>query len=148
MIGYIELAQMLGSGALSAFLTLKKQGMEDEQRRWEMQLAGHSETEKSQRSRINLPRGTMITRRVIAIMMVLCYLAPIWIPLFRPDVAIVVGYIDTSYGWLPWSTPQDAIVWVGAGSVDASRVITIFPAMHGMINTIIGLFFGNQIAKR
>lgn len=135
---------------MSAWLTLKKQSMSDEQQRWRWTQEGHALTEKSQIARLNadLPKGTMLTRRFIAVAMVLCYLAPIWIPLTTPDVAIVVGYLDTNYGWLPWQTPHDAIVWIGAGSPDASRVITIYPAMHGMINTIMGLFFGNQIAKR
>ena len=149
-MGYFELANMLGSSLLGAVLTIWKQRIADDQERFKMALQGFQASEESQSPRLAFrsDKGFHLTRRIIALLVITTLVCgPVVFPLLVSDLAIVIGYYDTSRGFWPWSGTVQSVQWIGFGSADASRVITISPVHNNMAMTIIGMFFGNQMTK-
>ena len=150
-MGYFELANMLGSSLLGAILTIWKQRLADDQERFKMALQGFQASEESQSSRLAFrsDKGFHLTRRIIALLIIITLVCgPVVFPLLVSDLAIVIGYYDTSRSFWPWSVTVQSVHWIGFGAADASRVITISPVHNNMAMTIIGMFFGNQMTKR
>ncbi len=91
------------------------------------------------------------TRQWIAKRVIWCYfIAPIVVPLMGSligvPVAFNIGYYDISQGW-PWQESVENIEWVTLG-VKGGITIVMTPVMNHCVLTIVGFFFGNQVAKR
>jgi len=67
---------------------------------------------------------------------------------FIDGVQVVIGYYDTSKGFWPWSATLESVAWVKAGASDAQRVIVMDPVRNNVLISIIGMYFGNQFARR
>jgi len=87
------------------------------------------------------------TRRAIALIVIISAITlQILLPVFIPNITIVIGYYDTARGLWPWSSTYQTINWIAIDS--GLRPIVISPITNNILITIIGMFFGNQITKR
>lgn len=63
-------------------------------------------------------------------------------------IQVVIGYYDTARGFWPWSSDLESVAWIKTGASDAQRVIVMDPVRNNVLISIIGMYFGNQFARR
>ena len=152
-MGTFEIINAVSSLFLGGVMTIWSQSIRDRAEREKLALQSalkrHQATDDSQSKAREFEgqKGFHFTRRAIALIVVLSGITlPILLPVFYPDVTIVIGYYDTARGFWPWSSTYETINWVAVGT--GLRPIVISPVTNNILITIIGMFFGNQITKR
>lgn len=145
--GIAELGVMLLNTGIGALITLKKNGQDIAERQAKVQqdlLAAQAGVFKEVRDYQGPAKSTghHLTRRLIAIMVFATWAFFKIAPAFNPDLGVAMAYSEISTtNWFggehdltSWATSQGQIVW---GPVD-----------NMLMFSVVGLFFGNQIAKR
>lgn len=152
-MGTFELINAISSLVLGGVMTIWSQGAKDRAEREKLALQAAlqrheaSEAAQSRAREFEGGAGFHMTRRAIALIVVVSgVLLPVLLPVFYPDITIVIGYYDTAQGLWPWSSTYETINWIAIGS--GLRPIVISPVTNNILITIIGMFFGNQITKR
>ena len=104
------------------------------------------ETDLNDSGKYKSSTGFHITRRIIALLCVISIIVlPIILPVFA-DASVTFGYIENSRSFLPWVNEAPVTKWLSVG--DATKNIVITPLQTNIMISIIGLFFGNTVAKK
>lgn len=141
-------ATTLGSGLMTYLANWQTFKHEENKLRHDREMAVHKANEEAQTKarEFKSDKGFHLTRRAIALMVVISVVVvPIIAPIFF-DVSVVFGTYATSNGILPWQVGSEHVEWIAVGS--ASRTFVIPPFVTNICTSIIGFFFGNQICKR
>jgi len=141
------------NAVLDVFTELSKSRREEKQEQHDRDIEGFDKTDGSQKSaREHIgSKGFHKTRQWIAKHVIFCYfIVPMLMPfvaaMFGIPVEISIGYFDISRGW-PWQADVEIVQWQHIG-VPGGVPIVITPVMSNCAITIIGMFFGNQMAKK
>jgi hypothetical protein len=89
-------------------------------------------------------KGFQWTRRIIALTAVFSIvLLPKLMPLFQPDVSVIVGYLEFKPGFL-FIPEKEIMKWVTL----SSNSLVITPLDTNLVSAIIGLYFGGSLVKK
>ena len=69
---------------------------------------------------------------------------PKLIPIFAPEVQIIVGYLEFKPGFLFFTEGKEIMKWVPM----AAPGIVITPLDTNLVAAIIGLYFGGSLVKK
>ena len=141
-----EMITMLGSTVLGGVMSIwsqKIKAKQDEQKmllqRAEVQTAGFKE------AREHKDVGFQWTRRIIALTAVFSIIVlPKIVPLFWPEVQIIVGYSEFKPGFLFFTEGKELMKWIPM----AAPGIVITPLDTNLVAAITGLYFGGSLVKK
>ena len=141
-----EMITMLGSTVLGGVMSIwsqKIKAKESEQKLLIERNAVQQEGFKSAREYENT--GFQWTRRIIALTAILSLVVlPKLIPIFAPEVQIIVGYLEFKPGFLFFTEGKEIMKWVPM----AAPGIVITPLDTNLVAAIIGLYFGGSLVKK
>jgi hypothetical protein len=139
---------LLGGAVLTIWSNSQKDRHEEHLRSMERQNA-REESTRAAREVVAPWKGYYWIRGAIAITVAAYFfIIPAVVVLFMDGVQVVIGYYDTAYGFWPWSSPQESVTWVKTGAADAARVLVYDPVKNNVLISVIGMYFGNQFARR
>ena len=140
-----EMITMLGSTVLGGVMSIWSQSIKAKQAEQKMLLARADVQQKGfKEAREYGNEGFQWTRRIIALTAVFAIvLLPKLMPIFQPDVSVIVGYLEfkPSFLFLP---EKEIMKWITLSST--SLVIT--PLDTNLVAAIIGLYFGGSLVKK
>ena len=139
---------LLGGAALTIWSNAQKDRHEEHLRSMERR---HAAEESSRAAReVTAPwSGYYWIRGAIALIVIsYFFLLPAVAVLWLDGVQVIIGYYDTAQGFWPWSSSQESVAWVKTGASDAVRVLVFDPVKNNVLVSIIGMYFGNQFARR
>ena len=141
----VEMITMLGSSVLGGVMTVWGQSIKAKQAEQKMLLArGKFQMEEIDKARRYENSGFQWTRRIIALTAVFgIVLLPKLMPIFQPDVSVIVGYLEfkPSFLFLP---EKEIMKWVTL----SSNSLVITPLDTNLVAAIIGLYFGGSLVKK
>jgi len=129
-----EMITMLGSTVLGGVMSIWSQSIKAKQEEQKMLI---------QRAEVQ-QQGFQWTRRIIALTAVFAIvLLPKLMPLFQPDVSVIVGYLEFKPGFL-FIPEKEIMKWVTL----SSNSLVITPLDTNLVSAIIGLYFGGSLVKK
>ena len=139
----LELVTMLGSGLLGGIMTLWSQSMKAKQEAFQRAIDGLSaQSEAYDKARRYENRGFQITRRIIALSAVGAIIVwPKVVPVFWPDMQVVVGWTEWNPGFLFLTDGQEETVW------KTMQGLVLTPLDTHLVSAIVGLYFGASMVK-
>lgn len=139
----LELLTMVGSGLLSAFMTLWSLKMKYKQAQQEWMIKGLAARSKAiQEAREYKDKGFQFTRRLIALSSVFAIIVlPKLVAIWNPEVLVLVGYTEFNPGFWPFTDGADVIKWRPASG------LVITPLDTHLVSAIVGLYFGASMVK-
>jgi|TARA_B100001094_G_C18028905_1_gene719044 hypothetical protein len=141
-----EMITMLGSTVLGGVMSIwsqKIKAKESEQKLLIERNAVQQKGFKSAREYENT--GFQWTRRIIALTAIFSIVVlPKLIPIFAPEVQIIVGYLEFKPGFLFFTEGKEIMKWVPM----AAPGIVITPLDTNLVAAIIGLYFGGSLVKK
>jgi len=140
-----EMITMLGSTVLGGVMSIWSQSIKAKQaeqkmllQRADVQMKGFKEAREYNNE------GFQWTRRIIALTAVFAIvLLPKLMPIFQPDVSVIVGYLEfkPSFLFLP---EKEIMKWITL----SSNSLVITPLDTNLVSAIIGLYFGGSLVKK
>jgi hypothetical protein len=137
----LELITMLGSGLMGGVMTLWSQSMKAKQDAFQRAIDGLSAQSKAtDMARRYENKGFQVTRRIIALSAVGAVIVwPKIVPVFWPDLQVVVGYTSWSPGF--FFEGEETTQW------EALKGLVVTPLDTHLVSAIVGLYFGASIVK-
>ena len=140
-----EMITMLGSTVLGGVMSIWSQSIKAKQaeqkmliQRAEVQQQGFKEAREYNNE------GFQWTRRIIALTAVFAIvLLPKLMPIFQPDVSVIVGYLEFKPGFF-FIPEKEIMKWVTL----SSNSLVITPLDTNLVAAIIGLYFGGSLVKK
>ena len=140
-----EMITMLGSTLLGGVMSLWSQSIKAKQaeqkmliQRAEVQQKGFKEAREYDN------KGFQWTRRIIALTAVFSIiLLPKLMPIFQPDVSVIVGYLEFKPGFF-FIPEKEVMKWVTL----SSNSLVLTPLDTNLVAAIIGLYFGGSLVKK
>lgn len=134
-----EIITLLGSTCLSAGISIWKQKIEADKVKHVHLLASLGKLDEGfQMAREAGDDAFKFTRRVIALMLSFTvFVLPKLVAIFKPEIAVHVGYTELQQGFLFFSDDQDVTQWK---SFTSGLVIT--PLDTHAASAILGFYFG------
>ena len=140
-----EMITMLGSTVLGGVMSIWSQSIKAKQAEQKMLLARADVQQKGfKEAREYGNEGFQWTRRIIALTAVFAIvLLPKLMPIFQPDVSVIVGYLEfkPSFLFLP---EKEIMKWITL----SSNSLVITPLDTNLVSAIIGLYFGGSLVKK
>ncbi|MDB2362162.1 hypothetical protein N9V65_01775 [Flavobacteriales bacterium] len=138
----LELITMLGSGLMGGVMTLWSQSMKAKQDAFQRAIDGLSAQSKAtDMARRYENKGFQVTRRIIALSAVGAVIVwPKIVPVFWPDMQVVVGYTAWNPGFL-FFEGEETTKW------EAMKGLVLTPLDTHLVSAIVGLYFGASIVK-
>ena len=140
-----EMITMLGSTVLGGVMSIWSQSIKAKQEEQKMLIQRAEVQQKSfKEAREYDNKGFQWTRRIIALTAVFAIvLLPKLMPLFQPDVSVIVGYLEFKPGFL-FIPEKEIMKWVTL----SSNSLVITPLDTNLVSAIIGLYFGGSLVKK
>ena len=140
-----EMITMLGSTVLGGVMSIWSQSIKAKQAEQKMLLQrAEVQTAAFKDAREYENVGFQWTRRIIALTAVFSIvLLPKLMPLFQPDVSVIVGYLEFKPGFL-FIPEKEIMKWVTL----SSNSLVITPLDTNLVSAIIGLYFGGSLVKK
>ncbi len=139
-----EAVTLLGSFALSGFMSLWSKSIEAKKQHSADMLAAatqHTKAVDAARDYGRLNRGFSFTRRSIALMTVFAViLLPKLVAVFRPDISVTLGWTEWNPGFLFFGGSSE-VVW------QTAKGLVLTPLDTHLVSAIAGLYFGASAAK-
>ena len=141
-----EMITMLGSTVLGGVMSIWSQSIKAKQAEQKMLLArGKFQMEEIDKARRYENTGFQWTRRIIALTAVFSIIVlPKIVPLFWPDVQIIVGYSEFKPGFLFFTEGKELMKWIPM----AAPGIVITPLDTNLVAAITGLYFCGSLVKK
>ena len=137
---------MLGSTVLGGVMSIWSQSIKAKQAEQKMLLQRADIQQKGfKEAREYNNEGFQWTRRIIALTAVFAIvLLPKLMPIFQPDVSVIVGYLEfkPSFLFLP---EKEIMKWI---TLLSSNSLVITPLDTNLVTAIIGLYFGGSLVKK
>jgi hypothetical protein len=139
----LELVTMLGSSLLGGFMTIWSQNMKSKQEAFQRAIDGlAAQSKATDEARRYENKGFQLTRRVIALSAIGAVIVwPKVVPVFWPDMPVVVGWTEWNPGFLFLTEGEEATVW------KAMKGLVITPLDTHLVSAITGLYFGASMVK-
>ena len=139
----LELVTMLGSSLLGGFMTIWSQNMKSKQEAFQRAIDGlAAQSKATDEARRYENKGFQLTRRVIALSAIGAVIVwPKVVPVFWPDLPVVVGWTEWNPGFLFLTEGEEATVW------KALKGLVITPLDTHLVSAITGLYFGASMVK-
>ena len=139
----LELITMLGSSLLGGFMTMWSQNMKAKQEAFQRAIDGlAAQSKATDEARRYENKGFQLTRRVIALSAIGAVIVwPKVVPVFWPDMPVVVGWTEWNPGFLFLTEGEEATVW------KAMKGLVITPLDTHLVSAITGLYFGASMVK-
>jgi len=139
----LELVTMLGSSLLGGFMTIWSQNMKAKQEAFQRAIDGlAAQSKATDEARRYENKGFQLTRRVIALSAIGAVIVwPKVVPVFWPDMPVVVGWTEWNPGFLFLTEGEEATVW------KAMKGLVITPLDTHLVSAITGLYFGASMVK-
>ena len=139
----LELITMLGSSLLGGFMTIWSQNMKSKQEAFQRAIDGlAAQSKATDEARRYENKGFQLTRRVIALSAIGAVIVwPKVVPVFWPDMPVVVGWTEWNPGFLFLTEGEEATVW------KAMKGLVITPLDTHLVSAITGLYFGASMVK-
>jgi hypothetical protein len=139
----LELVTMLGSSLLGGFMTIWSQNMKSKQEAFQRAIDGlAAQSKATDEARRYENKGFQLTRRVIALSAIGAVIVwPKVVPVFWPDLPVVVGWTEWNPGFLFLTEGEEATVW------KAMKGLVITPLDTHLVSAITGLYFGASMVK-
>jgi len=139
----LELITMLGSGLMGGVMTLWSQSMKAKQDAFQRAIDGLSaQSQATDMARRYENKGFQVTRRIIALSAVGAVIVwPKIVPIFWPDVPVIVGWTEWNPGFLFITEGKEATVW------QTMKGLVLTPLDTHLVSAIVGLYFGASIVK-
>ena len=140
-----EMITMLGSTVLGGVMSIWSQSIKAKQAEQKMLLQRADIQQKGfKEAREYNNEGFQWTRRIIALTAVFAIvLLPKLMPIFQPDVSVIVGYLEFKPGFL-FLPEKEIMKWVTL----SSNSLVITPLYTNLVAAIIGLYFGGSLVKK
>jgi hypothetical protein len=92
-------------------------------------------------------KGFYWVRGAMALVCAIYFFIVPMIAMLMGNVQVVIGYTD--FIGLPFIGGDDVVIWIklGSSAVDA-RILVYDPVKNNIMLSIIGMYFGNQMARR
>ncbi len=141
-----EMITMLGSTVLGGVMSIWSQSIKAKQAEQKMLLQrAEVQTAAFKEAREYENVGFQWTRRIIALTAIFAIVVlPKLIPIFAPEVQIIVGYLEFKPGFLFLTEGKDIMKWIPM----ASPGIVITPLDTNLVAAITGLYFGGSLVKK
>ena len=139
----LELVTMLGSSLLGGFMTIWSQNMKSKQEAFQRAIDGlAAQSKATDEARRYENKGFQLTRRIIALSAIGAVIVwPKVVPVFWPDMPVVVGWTEWNPGFLFLTEGEEATVW------KAMKGLVITPLDTHLVSAITGLYFGASMVK-
>lgn len=139
----LELVTMLGSSLLGGVMTIWSQNMKSKQEAFQRAIDGlAAQSKATDEARRYENKGFQLTRRVIALSAIGAVIVwPKVVPVFWPDLPVVVGWTEWNPGFLFLTEGEEATVW------KALKGLVITPLDTHLVSAITGLYFGASMVK-
>jgi len=115
----LELVTMLGSSLLGGFMTIWSQNMKSKQEAFQRAIDGlAAQSKATDEARRYENKGFQVTRRIIALSAIGAIIVwPKVVPVFWPDLPVIVGWTEWNPGFLFFSEGTEDTVWKTSVSV-------------------------------
>lgn len=139
----LELITMLGSSLLGGFMTLWSQSMKAKQEAFQRAIDGlAAQSKATDEARRYENRGFQVTRRIIALSAIGAIIVwPKVVPVFWPDLPVIVGWTEWNPGFLFFSEGTEDTVW------KSMKGLVLTPLDTHLVSAIVGLYFGASMVK-
>jgi len=139
----LELITMLGSSLLGGFMTMWSQNMKAKQEAFQRAIDGlAAQSKATDEARRYENKGFQVTRRIIALSAIGAIIVwPKVVPVFWPDMPVVVGWTEWTPGFLFITEGEEQTVW------QSLKGLVISPLDTHLVSAIIGLYFGASMVK-
>ena len=136
---------MLGSTVLGGVMSIWSQSIKAKQQEQQMLIQrANTQTEAFKQAREYENVGFQWTRRIIALTAVFAIvLLPKLMPIFQPDVSVIVGYLEFKPGFF-FIPEKEIMKWITL----SSNSLVITPLDTNLVSAIIGLYFGGSLVKK
>ena len=147
----LEMINFLATAGGSAWLTMQAQKAADlaEERKWNAKhyTEAVASAEAARTADVKW-KGFYWVRGAMALLCATYFFIIPAIALWLSNMQVVVGYVDV-LGLPLFGASQDMILWIkfGSGAPDA-KVLVYDPVKNNIMLSIIGMYFGNQVARR
>jgi hypothetical protein len=140
-----EMITMLGSTVLGGVMSIWSQSIKAKQQEQQMLIQrANTQTEAFKQAREYENVGFQWTRRIIALTAVFAIvLLPKLMPIFQPDVSVIVGYLEFKPGFF-FIPEKEIMKWITL----SSNSLVITPLDTNLVSAIIGLYFGGSLVKK
>jgi hypothetical protein len=140
-----EMITMLGSTVLGGVMSIWSQSIKAKQQEQQMLIQrANTQTEAFKQAREYENVGFQWTRRSIALTAVFAIvLLPKLMPIFQPDVSVIVGYLEFKPGFF-FIPEKEIMKWITL----SSNSLVITPLDTNLVSAIIGLYFGGSLVKK
>lgn len=139
----LELITMLGSSLLGGFMTLWSQSMKAKQEAFQRAIDGlAAQSKATDEARRYENKGFQVTRRIIALSAIGAIIVwPKVVPVFWPDLPVIVGWTEWNPGFLFFSEGTEDTVW------KSMKGLVLTPLDTHLVSAIVGLYFGASMVK-
>ena len=139
----LELITMLGSSLMGGLMTIWGMRLKDRIQTNKLLLVrATAQGELSSQAREYADTGYQWTRRIIAVSAILAIIVlPKVVAVFRPELAVTVGWTEFHPGFLFFTEGRDVTIWQQATG------LTITPLDTHLVSAIVGLYFGGSIVR-
>jgi len=139
----LELVTMLGSSLLGGFMTLWSQNLKAKQEAFQRAIDGlAAQSKATDEARRYENRGFQLTRRIIALSAIGAIIVwPKVVPVFWPDMPVVVGWTEWTPGFLFITEGGEDTVW------KTMKGLVLTPLDTHLVSAIVGLYFGASMVK-
>ena len=140
-----EMITMLGSTVLGGVMSIWSQSIKAKQAEQKILFARADVKQKVfKEDREYANEGFQWTRIIIALTAVFAIvLLPKLMPIFQPDVSVIVGYLEFKPGFF-FLPEKEIMKWVTL----SSNSVVITPLDTNLVAAIIGLYFGGSLVKK
>lgn len=139
----LELITMLGSSLLGGFMTMWSQNMKAKQEAFQRAIDGlAAQSKATDEARRYENKGFQLTRRIIALSAIGAIIVwPKVVPVFWPDLPVIVGWTEWNPGFLFFSEGTEDTVW------KSMKGLVLTPLDTHLVSAIVGLYFGASMVK-
>lgn len=139
----LELITMLGSSLLGGFMTMWSQNMKAKHEAFQRAIDGlAAQSKATDEARRYENKGFQVTRRIIALSAIGAIIVwPKVVPVFWPDLPVIVGWTEWNPGFLFFSEGTEDTVW------KSMKGLVLTPLDTHLVSAIVGLYFGASMVK-
>ena len=139
----LELVTMLGSSLLGGVMTIWSQNMKSKQEAFQRAIDGlAAQSKATDEARRYENKGFQVTRRIIALSAIGAIIVwPKVVPVFWPDLPVIVGWTEWNPGFLFLSEGTEDTVW------KSMKGLVLTPLDTHLVSAIVGLYFGASMVK-